>query len=196
MRCSSTSPGAPPRRTLDRDQPPSAAGLRSPRYREHAARPRAAAPDRRSRRHASSLRGRQYFRRAIDGQWPRACSRRLDAGRNVAARNRRKRGTVAGHVSGASALEGGRPLPRRDDPEAAARGRCPTPRRGLALLRGGSGRVPARRPATVKNITIHPSAQSYDGATLKPLMQVLEHPSVKAELERFQKDGGSVTIAS
>ena len=54
----------------------------------------------------------------------------------------------------------------------------------------------ARRPATVKNITIHPSAQSYDRATLKPLMQVIEHPRVKAEIERFHKDGGSVTMAS
>ena len=53
----------------------------------------------------------------------------------------------------------------------------------------------ARRPATVKNITIHPSAQSYDRATLKPLMQVIEHPRVKAEIERFHKDGGSVTMA-
>ncbi|HAK97052.1 MAG TPA: hypothetical protein DCM87_19185 [Planctomycetes bacterium] len=53
----------------------------------------------------------------------------------------------------------------------------------------------ARRPATVTQIAVHPSARAYDGATLKPFEQVLEHPAVKAELARFQRDGGDLQIA-
>ena len=53
----------------------------------------------------------------------------------------------------------------------------------------------AQRPATLKTITIHKSAQAHDWATLKPLAQVLEHPRVKAELERFTKDGGNLVVA-
>jgi hypothetical protein len=53
----------------------------------------------------------------------------------------------------------------------------------------------AKRPPTLKTITIHKSAQAYDLATLKPLTQVLEHPRVKTELEKFAKDGGNVVVA-
>ncbi|NQU20462.1 MAG: hypothetical protein HQ567_04205, partial [Candidatus Nealsonbacteria bacterium] len=52
----------------------------------------------------------------------------------------------------------------------------------------------AQRPATVKEIEIHSSAQPYNRTTLKPLMQVLDHPAVKKELEQFRKDGGRVLI--
>ncbi len=50
----------------------------------------------------------------------------------------------------------------------------------------------AKRPATVKEIEIHSSAQPYSRTTLKPLMQVLEHPAVKRELDKFRNDGGRV----
>ncbi len=52
----------------------------------------------------------------------------------------------------------------------------------------------AQRPATVKQIEIHSSAQPYNRTTLKPLMQVLDHPAVKKELEQFRKDGGRVLV--
>lgn len=54
----------------------------------------------------------------------------------------------------------------------------------------------AKRPRTLKTITIHKSAQAYDSATLKPLPQVLDHPRVRRELEGFAKDGGSVVVAN
>jgi hypothetical protein len=52
----------------------------------------------------------------------------------------------------------------------------------------------AQRPASVKQIEIHPSAQPLNRTTLKPLMQVLDHPEVKKELEQFRKDGGRVLV--
>jgi len=52
----------------------------------------------------------------------------------------------------------------------------------------------ALRPATVKQIEIHSSAQPLNRTTLKPLMQVLDHPEVKKELEQFRKDGGRVLV--
>jgi hypothetical protein len=51
-----------------------------------------------------------------------------------------------------------------------------------------------RRPATLKTITIRASALRYDGTTLKPLAEVLEHTAVKAELERYRKDGGAILM--
>lgn len=52
----------------------------------------------------------------------------------------------------------------------------------------------AQRPETVKQIEIHSSAQPLNRTTLKPLMQVLDHPVVKKELEQFRKDGGRVLV--
>ena len=75
------------------------------------------------------------------------------------------------------------------------------PARGVQLLDAGLPFSPEdlaafleRRPATMKRITIQASAQGYDGRTLKPLMKVLEHPLVKAELERYRKDGGAIFL--
>jgi hypothetical protein len=75
------------------------------------------------------------------------------------------------------------------------------PAQGVQLLDAGLPFSPedlaallARRPAALKRITIHASALRYDGATLKPLKEVLEHPSVKAEIERYRKDGGEVVM--
>ncbi|MHB1037497.1 MAG: alpha-L-rhamnosidase-related protein [Pirellulales bacterium] len=52
----------------------------------------------------------------------------------------------------------------------------------------------AQRPATLKQITIDASALRYDGTTLKPLAKVLEHPAVKAELDRYRKAGGEILM--
>lgn len=52
----------------------------------------------------------------------------------------------------------------------------------------------AQRPATLRHVTIHPSAQRYDGATLKPLSQGLAEASVKAEVERFRREGGRWSV--
>jgi len=54
----------------------------------------------------------------------------------------------------------------------------------------------SQRPTTLKAIEIHSSAQPLSRETLKPLMQVLDHPAVKKELEQFQEDGGTITIGS